>query len=53
MNDIALHRKALQLSIPALPRLTPPTLADVIASRFNLDNTELVDITRMRTSTPA
>jgi carbamoyl-phosphate synthase large subunit len=48
---IALHRKALQLSIPCFTSLdTANALADVIASRFNLDNTELVDITRMRTS---
>ena len=47
---IALHRKALNLGIPCLTSLdTANALADTIASRFNEENTELVDINRMRT----
>ncbi len=51
MGDfIALHRKAMQLGIPCLTSLdTANALADVIASRFNQSNTELVDINAMRT----
>lgn len=46
---IALHRRALQLSIPCLTSLdTANALADIIASRFNQQNTELVDINNMR-----
>ena len=46
---IALHRRALQLSIPCLTSLdTANALADIIASRFNQQNTELVDINHMR-----
>lgn len=47
---IALHRRALQLSIPCLTSLdTANALADIIASRYSEDNTELVDINNMRT----
>ncbi|MBQ6824728.1 MAG: carbamoyl-phosphate synthase large subunit, partial [Clostridia bacterium] len=46
---IALHRRALQLSIPCLTSLdTANALADSIASRFNQQNTELVDINNLR-----
>ncbi len=50
MGDyIALHRKAMQLGIPCLTSLdTANALADIIASRFNQENTELVDINTMR-----
>ncbi len=50
MGDyMALHRRALQLSIACLTSLdTANALADIIASRFNEDNTELVDINHMR-----
>ena len=50
MDDyIALHRRALQLSIPCLTSLdTANALADIIASRYSEDNTELVDINHMR-----
>lgn len=52
MDDyIALHRRALQLSIPCLTSLdTANALADIIASRYSENNTELVDINHMRTS---
>ena len=47
---IALHRKALQHSVACLTSLdTANALADVIASRYNQGNTELVDINHMRT----
>ncbi len=46
---IALHRKALQLSIPCLTSLdTAGALANIIASRYTENNTELVDINHMR-----
>ncbi len=46
---IALHRKALSLSIACLTSLdTANALADVIADRYNEFNTELVDINNMR-----
>ncbi len=50
MGDyIALHRKAMQLGIPCLTSLdTANALADMIASRFSQENTELVDINAMR-----
>lgn len=50
MGDyIALHRRAMQLGIPCLTSLdTANALADIIASRFNQNNTELVDINAMR-----
>lgn len=45
-----LHRRAVQLSVACLTSLdTANALADIIASRFNLNNTELVDINHMRT----
>lgn len=50
MGDyIVLHRRAMQLGIPCLTSLdTANALADIIASRFNCNNTELVDINAMR-----
>ncbi len=50
MGDyIALHRRAVQLSIACITSLdTANALADIIASRFNQQNTELVDINNMR-----
>ena len=46
---IALHRKALLLNIACLTSLdTANALADIIASRYNQMNTELVDINHMR-----
>ena len=50
MGDyIALHRRAMQLGIPCLTSLdTAMALADIIASRFTQENTELVDINSMR-----
>lgn len=46
---IALHRKALQHSVACFTSLdTANALADVIASRYNQQNTELVDINHMR-----
>lgn len=47
---IALHRRALQLSIPCFTSLdTANALADIIAGRYTQANTELVDINHMRT----
>ena len=44
-----LHRKAMQLSIPCLTSLdTAGALADIMASRYTAQNTELVDINNMR-----
>ena len=44
-----LHRKAMQLSIPCLTSLdTAGALADIMDSRFTEENTELIDINRMR-----
>ena len=44
-----LHRRALQLSVPCITSIdTANALADIIASQFNEDNTELVDINKMR-----
>ncbi len=44
-----LHRRAMQLSIPCFTSLdTANAMADIIASRFNQTNTELVDINNMR-----
>ncbi len=44
-----IHRRAMQLSIPCLTSLdTAGALADVIESRFTINNTELVDINNMR-----
>lgn len=46
-----LHQKAMLLKIPCLTSLdTANALADIIESRFNMQNTELVDINNMRTS---
>lgn len=43
-----LHRKAMYAGIPCLTSIdTAQALADIIASRFSLDNTELVDINHM------
>ena len=45
----ALHERAMQLGIPCLTSLdTANALAEIIASRFNCRNTELVDINNMR-----
>ncbi len=47
---IALHKKALQHGVACLTSLdTANALADIIASRYNQQNTELVDINHMRT----
>ena len=44
-----LHKKAMLLKIPCLTSLdTANALADIIESRFNPQNTELVDINNMR-----
>ena len=44
-----LHRRAMQLGIPCLTSLdTANALAGIIESRFNENNTELVDICAMR-----
>ncbi len=50
MGDyIALHRRAMQLGIPCLTSLdTAGALVKIIASRFNPNNTELVNINDMR-----
>ncbi|MBR4395067.1 MAG: carbamoyl-phosphate synthase large subunit [Eubacteriaceae bacterium] len=55
MGDyIALHRRAMQLGLPCLTSPdTANALADVIASRFHENSTELVDINDMRTSRQA
>ena len=43
-----LNRKAMYAGIPCLTSLdTAEALADIIASRYKLDNTELVDINNM------
>ena len=48
-NYIGLHRRAMQLGIPCLTSLdTANALAGIIESRFNENNTELVDICAMR-----
>ncbi len=45
-----LHRRAIQLSIACLTSLdTANALADIFASRYNQQNTEIVDINNMRT----
>ena len=44
-----LHRRAMQLGIPCLTSLdTANALAEIFESRFNINNTELVDINNMR-----
>ncbi len=46
---ISLHRQAVRLSIPCITSLdTANAVADILVSRFNLENTELVDLNRMR-----
>ena len=51
---IALHRHALQLSIPCFTSLdTANAFADIVASRYSEQNTELVDINNMRTEPSA
>jgi len=46
---IALHRRAMQLGIPCLTSPdTASALADMMQSRFNAWNTELVDLNHMR-----
>lgn len=46
---IHIHKRALQLSIACLTSLdTANALADIIQSRFNQSNTELVDLNNMR-----
>jgi len=46
---ISLHRHAMQRGIPCLTSLdTANALAEMIESRFTIDNTELVDINNMR-----
>ena len=48
---ITLHRHALTLSIPCFTSLdTASALADILASRFTQQNTELVDLNHMRTA---
>ena len=51
MGDfIAIHRRAMQLGIPCLTSLdTAGALIRIIASRYNLNNTELVDINHLQT----
>lgn len=51
MGDyITLHRRAMQLAIPCLTSLdTANALADIMASHFTINSTELVDINNMRT----
>ncbi len=47
---ISLHRTALLAGVACITSLdTANALADIVASRFNLHNTELVDINHMRT----
>lgn len=48
---ILLNRRAIQLSIACLTSLdTANAMADIIASRYNIYNTELVDINDMRSN---
>ena len=48
---IALHRKAVLLGVACFTSLdTANALADIIASRYNQSNTELVDINHLRAS---
>ena len=47
---IRLNRRCVQLGVPCLTSLdTARALADILASRYTLRNTELVDICRLRT----
>ena len=50
MGDfITLHRRAMQLGVPCLTSLdTASALTEIIESRYNTGNTELVDINDMR-----
>ncbi len=49
-NYLKLNRHCLHLSIPCITSVdTANAIADIIASRFNLQNTELVDINNLRT----
>ncbi len=50
MGDfITLHRRAMQLGVPCLTSLdTVSALTEIIESRYNTGNTELVDINDMR-----
>ena len=50
MGDyIALHRRAMQLGVPCLTSLdTAGALAEMLSSRYNAGNTELVDINHLR-----
>ncbi|MBO4538919.1 MAG: carbamoyl-phosphate synthase large subunit [Clostridia bacterium] len=52
MGDyIVLHRRAMQLGVPCLTSLdTANALASMIESRYSVNNTELVDICKMRKS---
>ena len=44
-----LHRKAMRLGVPCLTSLdTANALADILGSRFTLENTELVDLNHLR-----
>ncbi|MCR4771595.1 MAG: carbamoyl-phosphate synthase large subunit [Oscillospiraceae bacterium] len=46
---IRLHRRAVQLAVPCFTSLdTAGALADIIASRYSQQNTELVDINHLR-----
>ena len=48
---IRLNRRCIQLGIPCLTSLdTARALADILASRYTLGNTELVDICHLRTA---
>ena len=50
-NYIALHRKALQLGIACFTSLdTANAMLDIMASNYNQQNTELIDINSMRTT---
>ncbi len=55
VNDYTrLHRRALQLAIPCFTSLdTANAMANIIASKFNQGNTELVDINNMRSKRQA
>ncbi len=45
----AVHKRAMQLGIPCLTSVdTAGALANMIASRFSIQNTELIDINHMR-----
>ena len=47
---IELHREAIRHSVPSMTSLdTANAMADMLISKFNLSNTELVDLNNMRT----